>query len=170
MPQAETVRKRRRDEALRQFCSFTLSGRLLGVDILHVKEVNTERAFTPVPHAPPEVMGFVNVRGQIHLILDLRRILGLPPAEAGEKSRLVLFKPTVGEAFGVQVDSIGDVVEVAESSIESGAAVQDRLSEECMDVDGAPADMVAGVCRLQQELMLVVNARNLLSAVERTNG
>ena len=60
----------------RQFCTFWISGRHLGVDVLDVKEINSEINLTPIFHAPKEVIGYVNIRGQIYLILDLRLILG----------------------------------------------------------------------------------------------
>ncbi|MBF0525581.1 MAG: hypothetical protein HQK56_10850, partial [Deltaproteobacteria bacterium] len=46
-------------ERKRQFCSFWLSGRLFGVDILDVKEINSEITFTPIFHASKEVKGYV---------------------------------------------------------------------------------------------------------------
>ena len=75
--------------AARLFCTFRLGERLFGVDVLAVKEVNREMTFTAVPHAPAAVRGFANLRGQIHLVLDLRQLLGLPPAVVGPDSRLV---------------------------------------------------------------------------------
>ena len=109
----------------RKFCTFYLAGRLYGVDILHVKEISSVVRFTPIYHAPREVMGFVNIRGQIHLVLDLQMLLGQEQeveAEAGGRSLLVIFKPVVGESFGVLIDRIGDVVEIAEDEIEDRAA------------------------------------------------
>ncbi len=149
---------------LKQFCTFWLSGHLYGVDILDVKEVNPEAAFTEIFHAPREVKGFVNIRGQIHLILDLRRILGLKDRPVDEKSRLVLFKPGVGESFGVLVDRISDVIEIDEGLIESGGLVHE---EALAGDDRAEADeLISGVCRLEQTLLLLINARNLLKHVE----
>ena len=60
----------------RVFCTFRLDGHLYGVDVLDVKEVTTATTATPISHAPDEVMGLVNIRGQIYLALDLRRLLG----------------------------------------------------------------------------------------------
>ena len=60
----------------RLFCSFRVEGKLYGVDILDVKEVTTEMMYTRIAHAPDEVLGLVNIRGHIHLALDLRRLLG----------------------------------------------------------------------------------------------
>jgi chemotaxis signal transduction protein len=147
----------------KQFCTFWLSGHLYGVDILHVKEVNPEAAFTPVSHSPAEVKGLVNIRGQIHLILDLRRILGFDTKRVDEKSRLVLFKPVVGESFGILVDRIGDVVEVDEAQIESGRLAEENAAEQ--RVEGP--ELISGVCKLQSTLLLIINARDLLKALER---
>lgn len=153
------------DDNIRQYCTFWVSGHLYGVDILNVKEVNPEATFTEVFHAPEEVRGFVNIRGQIHLILDLRRILGLEPQEVSEKSRLVLFKPIVGESFGVLVDSIGDVVEAPDEQIETGGLVNEDLPGAEERVESSP--LISGVCRLEGALLLIINARNLLRVIEK---
>ena len=149
----------------RRFCAFRVAGRLYGVDILDVKEVNPETGFTPVFHAPKAVRGYVNIRGRIHLILDLRRILGFEPLETDEQSRLVLFKPTVGESFGVLVDSIDDVVEVEAERIESGglAEEEDITSGEAGQ---DPHNVVTGVCRLQDTLLLILDAQALPGFME----
>ncbi len=152
------------DSDLKQFCTFMLAGRRYGVDILDVKEVNQEAAFTKIYHAPKEVMGYVNIRGRIHLILNLRRILGIKSKQMDDKSRLILFKPTVGESFGVLVDSISDVVETDKNLIESGSIVNEELATD----DRAEAvDLITGVCRLKDSLLLIINARNLLKVVDK---
>jgi purine-binding chemotaxis protein CheW len=148
----------------RRFCTFSLAGRLCGVDILEVKEVNTENRFTRVYHAPEEVKGFVNIRGGIHLILDLRRILGFDDGAAADPGRLVLFKPAVGESFGVFVDGIEEVVEVDESCIETGNYLDRDPQGEDRAAEGG---VISGVCRLDGALLLVINAGRLLRIVEK---
>jgi len=148
---------------IKQYCTFWLAGRLYGVDILHVKEVNPEIRFTTIFHAPREVTGYVNIRGRIHLILDLRRVLGLADKPVDEKSRIVLFKPTVGESFGVLVDRISEVVEIDVGLIESGGLVNEATGED----KGEISELFSGVCRLEDTLLLIINARNLLKTIER---
>lgn len=148
-----------------RFCTFWVSGRLHGVDILCVKEVNQEARFTPVFHTPEEVQGYVNIRGQIYLILDLRSILGLGKSELTETSRLLLFKPEVGEAFGVVVDKIGDVQEVDAADVEERRKSAQGPSDSG-ERRGAREDLITGVCRLENDLMVILNPKNLLSAVE----
>lgn len=89
------------------------------MDILDVKEVNSEVDYTPIFHAPEEVRGYVNIRGQLYLLLDLRLILGYAGKKVDEESRMVLFKSEVGEPFGILVDKIGDTIIVEEDRIEN---------------------------------------------------
>ena len=149
-----------------QYCTFWAAGRLLGVDILDVKEINMETNFTPVYHAPEQVRGYVNIRGQIYLILDLKMILGRGQAELLPTSRLVLFKPSVGDAFGVLVDRVGDVVEVDQDSIEDRRRNSQGSMPENAERRGTQDDLVEGVCKLQGVLLVVLNAYRLLKYVE----
>ena len=148
-----------------QFCTFGVAGRLYGVDILHVKEINSQTEFTPVFHAPPEVRGYVNIRGQVHLILDLRLLLGFESTEANEASRVVLFKSEVGESFGVLVDSIGDVVEVDVDQIEDRPDAA-QLTQGDSEQVSLHVALIEGVCWLKGELLVVLNATRFLNVIE----
>ncbi len=149
---------------IRQICTFGIDDRRLGVAILDVKEINTDTEFTPIFHAPREVKGYVNIRGQIHLILDLRLIMDLPEKPVDEESRLVLFKPAVGENFGILVDRIGDVMEIP------GEKIEDRRKADA----GAPGtgdrrtlEMGSGVCKLEDGLLIILEAKQLLKHIEK---
>jgi len=146
----------------RQFCTFRIYGRLYGVDILDVKEVNPEIDFTPIFHAPKEIKGYVNIRGQICLLIDLRLILGFESKEVDDASRIVLFKSEVGEAFGALVDSIEDIKAVDVKQIENRRK-QDQELPEAAERRGV--DIADGVCKMENELLVVINSRNVLNIV-----
>ncbi len=120
-----TTQKETVDLVTRRFCTFRLSGRLYGVDIQDVKEINTEVEYTPIFHAPKEIKGYINIRGQIYLLLDLREIFDFEEKELDERSRVVLFMPALGDPCGILVDSIDDVVTVDDSLIENRRKSQD---------------------------------------------
>jgi len=145
-----------------QFCTFRISGRRFGVDVLDVKEINSEVDFTPIFHAPEEVKGYVNIRGQIYLLLDLRLILGFESKKVDELSRVVLFKPGVGDPFGVLVDSIDDIETVDEDQIENRRKEDRELPE---GVERRGFDIGGGVCKLEEELLIIVNSRKLLNII-----
>jgi len=145
-----------------QFCTFRIAEHLFGINILDVKEINAETDFTPIFHAPQTVKGYVNIRGQIYLILDLRLILGFKCKEVDKSSRLMLFKPNVGESFGVLVDQIGDVVKVRESEIE--VEYKDIHNDsEMLKLSASNLEM--GVCKLKDRLIIILNSRNLLKSI-----
>ena len=149
-------------EQKRQFCTFSLEEKLFGVDILDVKEINSTAEFTPIFHAAEEIKGYVNIRGQIHLILDLRLLIGYKSREVEETGRLVLFKTDVGENFGVLVDRIGDVVTVDETMIEERSK-GDYQSSDLEDT--RLADISSGVCKLEGNLLVILDARKFLNEV-----
>jgi len=147
---------------LHRFCTFRLSGRLYGVNIEDVKEINTEINFTPIFHAPKEIRGYINIRGQIYLLLDPRTIFGFPDKEIDDTSRVVLFMPHVGEPCGILVDSIEDVVSVNDKMIENRRQNEKSVPE---GIDRRAADVGEGVCKLQDELLIILNAERLLHSV-----
>jgi purine-binding chemotaxis protein CheW len=147
----------------RLFCTFRVDGRLFGVDILDVKEVTAETMSTRVAHAPDEVLGLVNIRGHIYLALDLRRLLGMPAADVTGDSRLLLFKPSVGSAFGVVVDEIAEIQAADPSRIEAFT----RNDHEAAATNVRRVDLIDAVCKLDGELLVVLNPRRFLAVVEQ---
>jgi purine-binding chemotaxis protein CheW len=150
-------------ESHRLFCTFRVDGRLFGVDILDVKEVTAETAYTRVAHAPDEVLGLVNIRGHIHLALDLRALLGLPAADLAPTSRLLLFKPAVGNSFGVVVDEIAEIESAGPDRIE--AFTREEHAAAAGQVQRV--DLIEAVCKLASELLVVLNPRRFLGLVEQ---
>ncbi|MHC5540927.1 chemotaxis protein CheW [Singulisphaera rosea] len=150
-------------ETPRLFCTFRVDDRLFGVDILDVKEVTAETNYTRVAHAPDEVLGLVNIRGHIYLALDLRRLIGLPASTVTDESRMVLFKPCVGNAFGVLVDRISEIESVSPDRIDAFT----KANDEAAAGQARRTDLVNAVCKLDGELLVILDARRFLAVVEQ---
>jgi len=144
---------------VRQFCTFRIDRRLYGVDIQDVKEISLETGFTPIFHAPREVKGYMNIRGRIYLLLDLRPILGFEAKALDDASGVVLFKSEVGENFGILVDNIADIETVEGAQFENRRK-QDRELPEGSERRGS--DIALGICKMEKELLVIINSRNLL--------
>lgn len=76
-----------------------------GVELNRVREVSRTAVPSPVPGAPPEWAGLVNLRGHLHWVLDLRRYLGLEPGEA-QGGRSVVLATAGGHAIGLLSDAL----------------------------------------------------------------
>jgi purine-binding chemotaxis protein CheW len=149
-----------------QMCTFRMANRLFGVNILDVKEVNENTNVTPIYHAPPDICGYINIRGQILLVVNLRETFGFDQGHkvnAGTASKVVVFKHSVDEPFGILVDEVCDVVSVEQSRIVDRRASEASGGPDSMkEFRRAKDGIVMGVCPLERELLLVLNARHIL--------
>jgi purine-binding chemotaxis protein CheW len=81
-----------------------------------VAEVGRTPNVTRVPGTPSWVTGVANWRGRILGVLDLRHLLGVPDASAGEGRLVVLQRG--GSAVGVVAERVDGVIEVDETGLE----------------------------------------------------
>ena len=147
-----------------QFCTFRLSGRLFGLNILDVKEVNADKInFTQVFHANRAIKGYMNLRGQMYLVIDMRPLFSFGETETTvtQDTRVLIFKNEVDENFGILVDKIGDVIPIKEENI-----VERRKEAKVVDTDRRTSEQLTlGVSTLEKELMVILNARGILPAL-----
>ncbi|HVS36502.1 MAG TPA: chemotaxis protein CheW [Gemmataceae bacterium] len=143
----------------RSFCTFHLGEGLFGLDATLVQSVNLPPPLTPLPQAPDAVRGYANLRGQIHLVLDLKRLLNLGATDCTADTRLVVFKAVLGDPFGVLTDRVAGVAALRPDQIEGS-----RLSE----ADSASDGLVCGVGKFEGELISLLDAGKILPAVEKS--
>ena len=105
-------------EATAQFVTLRLNGQLIGLPIAQVRDVFQINEVTPIPHAEASVHGLVNLRGRIILLFSLAGLLGLPAGKPG-KTRMAVGVDWRGETYGIQIDDIGDVIELPLSQSEN---------------------------------------------------
>jgi purine-binding chemotaxis protein CheW len=129
-----------------QFCTFYLDKLLFGVELQGVQEVIRRLEVTPVPLAPGVVSGLVNLRGQIITAVDLRTQLEFAPRPADQLPMNVVVRNEDG-AVSLMVDSIGDVIEVEESTFEHPPET----------LQGKVRTMILGVHKLKDRLMHVLD-------------
>lgn len=139
-----------------QYCTFRLGGHLFGVPVETVQEVLREQDLTVVPLAPPAVCGLINLRGQIVITVDLRRQMGLPARTADTPVTNVVVR-TVDGATSLLVDQIGDVLQPE----------ADRFETPPETVPARVRDLVVRVCKLDRELMLVLDTDKAVALRDR---
>jgi purine-binding chemotaxis protein CheW len=102
----------------RSFLVFSLGREWYALDLTAVRKVLRPVPFARVPGALPEVLGLMNSQGEVLCILDLRKILGMPPAEdSPAEGRLVVVVSAGGKEAGVLVDTVDDVWELPASAV-----------------------------------------------------
>ncbi|MFZ3215007.1 MAG: chemotaxis protein CheW [Candidatus Acidiferrales bacterium] len=139
-----------------QFCTFHLDKLLFGVELKGVQEVIRSLDMTRIPLAPEVVGGLINLRGQIVTAVDLRRRLELAPRPAQMTPMNVVVRSEDG-AVSLQVDEIGDVVEVDEASFEPPPET----------LRGAVRAMILGVHKLDGRLMHVLDTEKACEMADK---
>ena len=130
-----------------QFCTFEVGDLYFGLEVTKVQEVMRFQEMTHVPVAPPEVAGLINLRGQIVTAIDMRRRLGLEARAADQQPMNVVLTDDHG-AVSLLVDEIGDVLELDEETFEEAPNT----------LDDSMKDLIRGVFKLEERLLLVVDA------------
>jgi len=129
-----------------QLATFTLCGHLYGVPVARVQEVLQGQLATRVPLAPGAVAGLMNLRGEVVLVLDLRRRLSLPDRDDDTAPMSVVVRVD-GEVISLLVDRIGDVVDVDSHIFEPPPET----------LSGPARELIEGAFKLQDRLLLALD-------------
>jgi purine-binding chemotaxis protein CheW len=136
-----------------ELVTFYVGDLLIGAEIEHVEEINRHLDLTPVPQASEFVRGVINLRGDVVTVLDLRKILGLDGAEITAQTRNVVVAYR-DERVGLLVDRIAEVVRTRAGDIDPPPA----------NVHGAAGRFFKGVCKLENDLLVVIDVEGVLHA------
>ena len=150
----------------KNYCTFWLGNGLFAAEASLVKEVAVLPCMTPIPQAPDTVRGYVNLRGQIVLVLDLKCLLLRSAARIGNDTRLVVFRSCLGEPFGILVDRIGDIVSLHEDRIEKCAS--GNYANGGDNRTPPEEELITGIGKLADELLSILDARKLLPHIDNT--
>jgi chemotaxis signal transduction protein len=102
-----------------------------------VREITPRGRITPVPGAPPAVLGVWNLRGDVVAAVDLATILGLAPDD-GEGRVVVVEDGELRAGLAVEevldVEALPDVLEAIDSRYLAGAALVDGTQVGLIDL------------------------------------
>ncbi|MBS0638951.1 MAG: chemotaxis protein CheW [Acetobacteraceae bacterium] len=132
--------------------TLTVADQLCGVPVLAVRDILGDQPITRIPLAPPEIAGSLNLRGRIVTAIDLRRRLGLPPAQAGQK-RMSVVADQGGELYALLVDQVSEVMSLKASTFERNPPTLEKHW----------ATFSTGIYRLEGRLLVVLDVAKLLA-------
>ncbi len=132
--------------------TLTVAGQNCGVPVLVVRDVLGSQTITPIPLAPTEIAGAMNLRGRIVTAVDLRRRLRLPPREPGAKPMSVVVEQG-GELYAMLADQVGEVIPLAAEERAPNPPTLEPLWRE----------VSRGVHRRDGQLLILLDVERLLA-------
>jgi len=139
-----------------QLAVFLLEQQPYAVDIEKIKQIIRPLKITKLPKAPDFLEGVVNLRGVVIPVIDLRKRFNLEP-RPDEKNTKVIIASVSKKIIGIIVDDVTEVVPIPKNEIQPPPRV----------VKGVEAGYVLGVCRYKDDILLILNLDEILTAEEK---
>lgn len=119
--------------------TFSLADREYALAVEDVREVIRMVRITPLPDAPTEVLGVIDVHTTPALVFDLRQRFGLPPQPPRSNLPLLLVE-WQGALLAVLVDEVHGIKHIEREADATGfVRVEDKLVS-LLKVDQLPTD------------------------------
>jgi purine-binding chemotaxis protein CheW len=133
-----------------QFLVFQSGNGLYGINILETHEILKPVVVTRLPNVEPEVLGVINLRGNIIPVIDIQKKFSDDYCEIKDTSRIVVC--TFGNKhLGLLVDRIVEVASISEDNIEG------------VEVRGLSNQYLKGVGRASDKIFLIFNLEILFA-------
>jgi purine-binding chemotaxis protein CheW len=138
-----------------EFVTFQAGGQSFSLDISHVREIRRWSAVTPLPHAPREVLGVMNLRGSVIPIYDLSARFGL--GNTPENPRNVVVVAMIdNQTIGLLVEAVSEILSIARSQIQDTPDIRSESTKQS----------ITGVIPIEEGMTRVID----LAAVIQSKG
>lgn len=140
--------------------SFYLSGSLYAVEVDHVGAVIMFREVVELPHTPEFIDGLISVRGDMILVMNLKKRLGIDKGADLSGNIIVTEHFSTAAETGLVVDKMAGVMEVAGFI----KAPQEKLRGKKGALGGKDADFIKGTVEsADKELIKVLDIGKLIA-------
>lgn len=136
--------------------TFTLSKELYGINIPQVKEITSCTEYTTIPDAPSFILGLLDLRGEVIVLLDLQKRFNLKSKEDTGKKHVIICQ-FEDHKLGILVDNVEGIISVSEEEIKN--------PEEIIKKKISP-EFLSGVIVYDEKVLIVLNIANLFEKEE----
>ncbi len=157
-PISDRITQAAPEETPEEFLAFVLEGETYAVPIGAVREILKITDVTEIPRAQKNMIGLINVRGEMLPLYDVKVRLRLAEKtplvrtgkDVGRAARIVLLKDLEGDA-GVLVDRVEGVVKLQLSRLEEAPGL------------GIDRNAIAGLGRRDGHMYILLDVEQALS-------
>lgn len=120
----------------RKIVTFSLDGKMFGIDMRALIEIREWEAPTPLPNVPSFIKGVTNLRGNVVPVIGLSERLGWEPSAIHARS-CILVVNIAGKQAGFLVDEVNDIVAIGSTEIQPAP-----------DVESIEPSVISGLVRI----------------------
>lgn len=152
---AERKKKAEEEAKINQLIVFNLGDEEFGAEIGQVREIIRAGTITPIPDSPQFIKGVSNVRGEITVIIDLKKRFFLPAKKQIEGKHIIITEQEKN-LFGLMVDEVTEVLRIPETDIKPTPELVTRIDRV----------YISGVLTLEGRLIMLLDLTKVLSEGE----
>jgi purine-binding chemotaxis protein CheW len=161
---AETTSKTLLDTNTLTLLTFNVASQTYGLPVTNVVRIIEMVTITQLPDVPETIQGIINLQGKAVPVMDLRRRFGLPHEAYGLHTPIILANMDGNDRMlGLIVDAVEDVLEIAAENVEVTETIVSTELAGQMAGQSAP---LAGVAKVDRQMILVLNVSVLMSQTE----
>lgn len=115
-----------------EIIAFRLHDQEFCVKTTTIREIRGWAPSTPIPHAPKDVIGVMNLRGTVIPIIDLAYKLGMQSTAANERSAIVVTEVR-NMIIGMLVDRVSDILTIKSSEVQPAPEITTSFDKSYTD-------------------------------------
>lgn len=137
----------------RNLVVFTLDDQQYGLNLSCVERIVRAVEVTRLPDVPSEILGVINVEGEIIPVVNSRRRLSLPEREIELSDHFIVVNQS-GKSLALVADKVDPVLEIPEHRV--------VVSDQVVPL----ASCVQGVAKMEEGMIIILDAETMLLAEE----
>jgi chemotaxis signal transduction protein len=150
-----TIRSDRMQSGIKEeIATFFIGKRLFAARAAEIVEATDAKGIVALPLMPPGMTGCLMYRGAPLPVFDMLRVLDdAGPTEPRSAAQVVVMEAANGHRFGLVVDGLGEIVEVAEDRVRflpSMVAAENTFADAALTPDGVSDGALVVVLRADQ--------------------
>ncbi|WP_448531457.1 chemotaxis protein CheW [Pseudothermotoga sp.] len=136
--------------------SFALGEEKFALDIMNIDSIVEVGKIVKLPESADYVEGIMNLRGNVIPIINLKKKFSMPDTGRSASAKIVVVNMK-DKRVGLLVDQVHEVLTLTDQQIEPPPA----------GVGGTRANFILGIAKLGEELLIILNAEEILSKEEK---
>ncbi len=140
-----------------EFVSFFAGGQSFSINITDVREIRRWSPVTPLPNAPREVLGVMNLRGSVIPIYDLAARFGLQPTPESPRNVIVVAMHDE-QTVGLLVEAVSEILSVQRAQIQDTPDIRSDNARKS----------ITGVITIEQGMTRVIDLGAVIQTFAKT--
>jgi purine-binding chemotaxis protein CheW len=136
--------------------TFELCTNVFAAEVFAVERALRHVQPNSIPDVPEWIAGVIEYSGGVIPVVDMRRRMGLPPAEVSHETRILVFTAQGGR-IGAIVDAVHEVATIPKTSINPPPPM----------FRGLAAEFVRGIAKVRDQLVVILDVDRVLTSGDR---